>query len=160
VGTPAKFEIDIQPPTPFTWGWNQLGPIYQSEEWRNSIVAKAPFTPDGSGSEALLHYYTEKDYKGKQPAEVVPASMWIDPEQSQQFSLLKTNINNYVKQWTAEFIVGNKSVSKDWDAYVSGVQKLGLDEYLSITQSAMVSPFDTSSFKRDDAVIESLEALE
>jgi putative aldouronate transport system substrate-binding protein len=159
VGTPAKFEIDIQPPTPFTWGWNQLGPIYQAEEWRNSIVAKSPFTPDGSGSEALLHYYTEKDYKGKQPAEVVPASMWIDPAQSQKFSLLKTNINNYVKQWTAEFIVGNKSLSKDWDTYVSGVQKLGLDEYLSITQSAMVGPFDTSSFKRDDAVIKSLESL-
>lgn len=50
VGTPALFDIDFQPPTPFTRGWNQLGPIYQSEEWRNSIVAKSPFTPDGSGS--------------------------------------------------------------------------------------------------------------
>ncbi|MEK3834107.1 MULTISPECIES: hypothetical protein [unclassified Paenibacillus] len=160
VGTPALFDIDFQPPTPFTRGWNQLGPIYQSEEWRNSIVAKSPFTPDGSGSEALLHYYTEKDYKGKQPAQVVPASIWIDPAKSQQYSQLKTNITSYVNQWTAEFIVGNKSIDKDWDAYVEGVKKLGLADFLSITEEAIVSPFDTSSYQRDDAVVKNLESLQ
>lgn len=158
-GNRALFDINFQPPTPFTWGWNQLGPIYQSEEWRNSIVAKPPFSADGSGSEALLQYYTEKDYKGKQPKEVVPASIWIDPKDSQSYSLLKTNINNYVKQWTAEFIVGNKSISKDWKSYVDGVKKLGLDQYLSITQKAMVKPFDTSGFQRDETVIQNLESL-
>lgn len=110
--------------------------------------------------EALLHYYTEKDYKGKQPAQVVPASIWIDPAKSQQYSQLKTNITSYVNQWTAEFIVGNKSIDKDWDAYVEGVKKLGLADFLSITEEAIVSPFDTSSYQRDDAVVKNLESLQ
>jgi putative aldouronate transport system substrate-binding protein len=160
VGTPALFDINFQPPTPFTWGWNQLGPIFQSDEWRNGVVAKSPFSPDGTGSEALLHYYTEKDYKGKQPDQVVPASIWIDPGKSQEYSLLKTNITTFVNQWTAEFIVGNKSIDKDWNAYVEGVQKLGLADFLSITEEAMVIPFDTSSYQRDDAVVRNLESLQ
>ncbi|MNH36348.1 hypothetical protein D3C79_971280 [compost metagenome] len=85
--------------------------------------------------------------------------MWINPDDAQAYSLLKTNINNYVKQWTAEFIVGNKSIAKDWDAYVDGAIKLGLEQYLSITQAAMVQPFDTSSFQKDEAVIQNLESL-
>ena len=65
-----------------------------------------------------------------------------------------------MNQWTAEFIVGNKSIERDWDNYVEGVRKLGLDELLSITEEAMVSPFDTSSYQRDDAVVENLESLQ
>ncbi|WP_274652882.1 hypothetical protein [Paenibacillus humicola] len=159
MGTQALFNVNTQPPSPFTWGWDQLGPFYQSEEWRNGIVAKPPFAKDGSGSEALLQYYTQKDYAGNQPKEVVPASVWIKPADSQQYAQLQTNINDFVKQWTAGFIVGNKSLSKDWDDYVSGVKKLGLDQYLSITQSAMVKPFDTGSFQKDEADIKFLESL-
>ncbi|WP_090645444.1 extracellular solute-binding protein [Paenibacillus sp. UNC496MF] len=159
VGTQAAYNLTSQPPNPFTWGWDQLGPFNQSEEWRNGIVAKPPFATDGSGSEALLQYYTLRDYAGKQPKEVVPASIWIKPEDSQSYAQLKTSINNYVKQWTAEFIVGHKSLDKDWDGYVSGVKKLGLDQYLSITESAMVQPFDTSTFQKDEEVVKFLESI-
>jgi putative aldouronate transport system substrate-binding protein len=61
--------------------------------------------------------------------------------------MLQTNINNFVSQWTAQFVTGHKDITKDWATYVQGVQNLGLKQYLQMAQSAMGKPFDTSAFK-------------
>ncbi len=61
--------------------------------------------------------------------------------------MLQTNITNFVNQWTDQFIVGTKDLNKDWNAYVQGVNNLGLQQYLQMSQSAMGKPLDTSSFK-------------
>lgn len=158
-GTKASYTVNWNQPSPFTWGWNQLGPGEQSRTWRNSIAINPPFAKDGSGSQALLQYYTEKDYIGNQPKEVVPASLWIKPSEAQQYSQLQTNIQNYIKQWTSEFIVGNKSISKYWGTYVSGLKALGLNKYLSMTKSAMGKPFDTSGFKKDPSDVKTLKSM-
>lgn len=157
MGTQALFDVNWVQPSPFIWGWNQLGPMDQSETWRNGYVAPSPFKKDGTGSEALLQYYTEKDYVGNQPKYVVPSSLWVQPAEGQQYALLTTNIDNYVNQWTDEFITGSKSLSQDWNTYVSGVQALELNQYLSMTQSAMGKPFNTSGFKKDPADIHFLQ---
>lgn len=159
MSTQALFTVNWSQPNPFTWGWNQMGPFDQSEEWRNGIVASPPFEKDGSGSEAFLQYYTQKDYVGNQPNQVAPAQLWINPADAQKYAQLQTNINDYVKQWTAGFIVGNKSLDNDWDSYVSGVKKLGLDQYLSLSNASMASPFDASSYKKDETDIKYLESL-
>ncbi|MCJ8012214.1 extracellular solute-binding protein [Paenibacillus sp. KQZ6P-2] len=139
-------------------GWNQMGPIFQNTTWRNGFVeAKAPFSADGL--ESLLMLETMKNYAGHQPKQVYPGVIWIKPEEYQNFALLKTNIEQYVKQSMAQFINGAKSIEKDWQTYVDGLQKLGLTQYLEMAQKAMTAPFDTSAFQSDTKTVEFLSSL-
>jgi putative aldouronate transport system substrate-binding protein len=127
------------------WGWDQMGPIYQSEAWRDGGVALPEWSPNGLAT--MLSDMTVQFYAGHQPQEVFPAAIWIPPSQEQQYEMTRTNINNFVSQWTDQFIVGTKNLDKDWNTYVQGVQHLGLQQYLQMAQSAMGKPFDTSAFK-------------
>jgi putative aldouronate transport system substrate-binding protein len=139
-------------------GWDQMGPIFQSEKWRNGfVVARPPFSPNGLESFLLLE--TMKNYAGHQPKEVYPGAIWIKPEDAQQYALYKTNINNYVIQWIAQFVMGSKSIDQDWDNYVKGFTNLGLDQYLKLSEQAMQKPFDTSTYKSDPGIVEFLSSL-
>lgn len=53
-------------------------------------------------------------------------------------------IESYVSQNSLQFITGSKSLDKDWDAYVKGLDQLGLPRYLQIQQEA----YDKSSYKK------------
>jgi putative aldouronate transport system substrate-binding protein len=127
------------------WGWNQMGPMYQSQAWREGGVAEPEFSPNGS--QTLLQDMTAQYYAGHQPRYVYPAAAWVPASEVQQYQMLQTNINNFVSQWTAQFVTGHKDITKDWATYVQGVQNLGLKQYLQMAQSAMGKPFDTSAFK-------------
>lgn len=139
-------------------GWDQMGPIDQSEIWRNGGVAVPPYSPSGLTS-SLLQLETEKNYAGHQPPEVYPGNVWIPTAENQQYAMYQTNIDNFVNQWTSEFIVGSKSIDKDWNTYVQGVENLGLDQYIKMSQSAMGKPFDTSQYQPDPKDVKFLESL-
>lgn len=49
-------------------------------------------------------------------------------------SQLKTTINDYINESIVRFITGNKDIDKDWDTYVSQLDKIGLKRYLQILQ--------------------------
>lgn len=165
-GHPALFslvEMDWNSPTfRQNWGWYQMGPMYQDYNYRYGQNANPPYAPDGSGAESMLQLETELNYVGLQPKYVVPGALWVDPSQLQQFGLEQTNINNFVSQWTAEFITGTKSLSSDWNSYVQGIQNLGLTQYLQTAQKAMGTPMNTMTgtlFKKNEATIHYLESL-
>lgn len=138
-------------------GWNQMGPIFQSATWRNGQAATSADIPEGQ--ETMLHLETLKNYTGKQPAQVYPGAIWISEEENQKYSMIRTNINKYVNEWMAQFIVGSKSIDKSWEEYKNGLNKLGLDEYLKLSQQYMGKPFDTSAFAPDSQAVAALEAL-
>lgn len=46
-----------------------------------------------------------------------------------------TDIRNYVNEMRAQFITGKASFSQ-WDTYVSTINKMGLDEYMKVAQTA------------------------
>lgn len=48
---------------------------------------------------------------------------------------LELNITAYVSESMAQFIMGQKSVDKDWDSYVAELNRMGLQQYLQLTQS-------------------------
>lgn len=139
-------------------GWNQDFPMYQdSEERNNSDVASPPYT--ASGSQSLLRLITEEDYAGHQPKQVYPGQVWMPTSVAKQFALEQTNINDYVKTWTTNFILGRKSLKTDWGQYVKGLNGLGLDQYLKTAQTYMGSPFSTSSFVKHQHTIKYLLSL-
>ena len=81
-------------------------------------------------------------YDGKQPKEVYPyAAVWTDPAQADEAALLQLNITNYVDQNSLQFITGSKDIEKEWDAYVAGLDQLGLKRYLEILQQSYDATF-------------------
>jgi hypothetical protein len=47
---------------------------------------------------------------------------------------LKQNITDYINTNTLAFITGGQNLETDWDAYVQGLNDLGLARYLEINQ--------------------------
>ncbi|MGO4274200.1 ABC transporter substrate-binding protein, partial [Paenibacillus sp. TAF58] len=84
-------------------------------------------------------------YQGHEPKELFPMwAIWIDPALTDEASILQTNIKNYIEQSSLQFITGNKDLTKDWDAYVKGLENLKLGRYLEILQKA----YDTAAIKK------------
>jgi len=80
--------------------------------------------------------------EGKEPKEVFPHwALWVDPSLADETSMMQTNIKDYIDQNALQFITGAKSLDKDWDEYVKGLEGLNMNRYLEIMQSA----YDASS---------------
>jgi putative aldouronate transport system substrate-binding protein len=114
-------------------GWNQLGPMYQSETWRCGYQGEPIFSP--ISEESKYQIFTQEYYEGHQPRYVYPAAVWVPQSQLTSFATLQTNIQSYTAQWTYDFILGRKDITKDWNTYLSGLNNLGLANYLNILSS-------------------------
>lgn len=126
---------------PLNNAWGALGQYNLSPEFRGSQV-QATDIYSADAYERRLFEATKNNYDGRQPKEIFPFwSVWIDPSVAEQSAMLKTNINSYVDQNALQFITGNKSLDKDWDSYLKGLEALNLKSYMEIMQKA----YDTSS---------------
>lgn len=82
-------------------------------------------------------FLATKLYDGKESPDLFPFwSVWPDLETADEHALLKQNINDYINTNALAFITGSKSLDKDWDEYVKGLENLGLARYLEINQKA------------------------
>ena len=124
-------------------GWNQLGPMYQSETWRCGYQGTPIFSP--TSEESKYQFMTQQYYEGHQPKYVYPAAVWVPQSEVTSFATLQTNIQAYTAQWTYDFILGRKDISKDWNTYVSGLNNLGLANYLTIL-SSNARPLSTTAY--------------
>lgn len=122
-------------------GWAQWGPQDQSFQWRELNHQDPAYS--ANGGEALDQLVEAAEYAGLQPRWQY-GSPWVSVGDAQTYSTLQTNINNYVGQWTVNFIVGKKSLTSDWSAYLSGLKQLNLNQYVSMTTKSSVGPFDTN----------------
>jgi putative aldouronate transport system substrate-binding protein len=61
-------------------------------------------------------------------------------------ALLTTNINTYVEESIAKFIVGDLDPNRDadWNNFQSQLKNLGIDRYLQIIQNT----YNTSAFAK------------
>ncbi|MCL2832288.1 MAG: extracellular solute-binding protein [Treponema sp.] len=57
------------------------------------------------------------------------------PQESDQIMDLRNTINGYVNENLAAFVMGQKSIERDWDSYVAELNRIGLSRYLDLTQS-------------------------
>lgn len=118
---------------PHNTAWTGMGHFYMPKSYRDSWVQEENiYAPNGY--ERRLYEATLL-YDGKQPKEVFPAwALWIDPAETDEQSLLQVNIKNYVDQAALQFITDSKDINKDWDAYVKGLDDLGIKRFLEIMQ--------------------------
>jgi putative aldouronate transport system substrate-binding protein len=139
LGTQAKFKVKE---TSYGVGqvqndhWNQMGPQLRSADFRNKAytVSHDEYTMDGL--EFRLYNATKNLYEGHQPKEEFPADLFLTADQASQVKQLKPIITDYIKQSMLQFIMGAKSLDKDWDAYVKGLKDSGIDKFIAIYQDA------------------------
>lgn len=138
LGNPAKYKKKVftngQKP-PANKAWDQLGPFYQPAAYRLSWAAGEDMYT-ALGNELRLYKETKEKYDGKQPKEQIPRGMYMDAQNIQEYSQLAVQINSNIQENMVRFITGNKDLDKDWDAYVKGLNDIGLDKYMKIVQVA------------------------
>lgn len=72
---------------------------------------------------------------GQYPDEIVTRLTYTD-EEMDQINELSTIITEYANEARVLFATGAKSLDTDWDSYVEELNKMGLDRWLEIAQTA------------------------
>lgn len=116
-----------------TWFIQNLGAT-----WENGQVADPTFSDEGVRSANALATITSE--VGHQPKYQYPQAVWTS---SQTYATEQTNLDNYVQQWTDEFVTGQRSLPGDWSSYLAGLRRLGLENYVKTSQGLMHAPLDT-----------------
>ena len=116
----------------------EWGPI-QNSHWQDrapafrSYISGAGKTSADVGNNSLSIYRMEQE---KLQSKQHVAKIVYTPEETAQISDIKLTINTYVDESMVRFITGDLSVEKDWDKYISELNKMGLEEYISVSQTA------------------------
>lgn len=62
-------------------------------------------------------------------------NLTLSEDDQDTYSDCWTDIDNYISQMTAKFITGEEDLEAGWAAYLSNLEKMGLDEVLEIYQN-------------------------
>jgi putative aldouronate transport system substrate-binding protein len=69
-----------------------------------------------------------------EPAIVPP--VWFNADEGRRVTDLQTPINEYINQKQAEWISGQANVDAEWDAFVAQLNRMGLQELITIRRNA------------------------
>jgi putative aldouronate transport system substrate-binding protein len=127
------------------WGLN-LPSFRRANFWAGWQQSSDPLAPDGTGVEAYLYQITERNYQPYGNASYAIPPLWYSPENSSEMALLTTNINTYVEESIAKFVVGDLDPNRDadWNNFQTQLRNLNIDRYLQIIQST----YDASAFAK------------
>lgn len=142
--------------------WTEFGPYDESQTWRTRQSDTAPYSSNASTSADTLAQLQEQiSMAGRAPKSVYPAAVWVPASALESYATESTNIDQYVTQWTAEFITGEKSLTADWSAYLRGLSSLDLRQYVRTSQRYMGRPTTTqvSVYERNPAQIRYLVSM-
>jgi putative aldouronate transport system substrate-binding protein len=66
----------------------------------------------------------------------VPEILYFTPQENQDYLRLREQINTYTRENLVAFITGNRNLDRDWAAYINEFQRLELNRYLQMVQTA------------------------
>ncbi|HLI14652.1 MAG TPA: hypothetical protein VKV23_01185 [Acidimicrobiales bacterium] len=122
-------------------GWQQFGIYDNSALYRNLQAAASPYSKNGLNT--LLDLEVDLAMLGHQPPQEFPGSnIWVPLSEESTFNTEQANIDAYVSEWLGYFITGSKSLPRDWNSYLAGLNALGLKQYMQIATKAMGAPID------------------
>lgn len=117
----------IDPAQPNNIGLNTIGFPVAWLEWNLTEVPGADYN-------AKMNKWTKDLYAGHEVKERFPENPFYPLEYTEEVAQLATSINNYIKETDAKFVIGKMDIEKDWDSYVSTLDKLGMKRYLELQQ--------------------------
>ena len=120
--------------------------ILDSPEGSGTEIGKYTIWPGGGAPqwvnddncEAIASEATLKAQEALDPClpEQIYAAPLLEQEVSDRLSVLWTDLESYMKETTAKLIRGELNFESDWDTYVETMNKIGLEEWVSIYQAA------------------------
>lgn len=125
MGTKPSAKMLVTYTEPQNIFYKGLGPRYFTTEHRNSEVYEA-------GTLGTAMYEASLLYEPYFPEESMPQIIWPDASQTEQLANYETLITDYVKESTAAFIIGERSIEEDWDSYVNELETMGLEQYIKL----------------------------
>lgn len=85
--------------------------------------------------ESRLQMETDKLTKYFYPKEL-PTSIFMSQDETEQFNEMNTNITNHLLKSLAQFVVGDRNIDADWDAYVNEMKNFKVDSFVQLYQKA------------------------
>ncbi|MGI6172966.1 MAG: extracellular solute-binding protein [Christensenellales bacterium] len=94
--------------------------------------------------------YLPENYEQRISLDTVPLEAFIDPNRlpatlfvaeadADEFTEIRTNLNDYITKATVQFIIGERDIDADWDAYLNDLARYGIDRYVEIYSAAYQS---------------------
>jgi putative aldouronate transport system substrate-binding protein len=148
-GSPAVFKtLTMSPTDPYynNYRWGNQFPNFNSFQFRNEEQSAADMlAPDGSGAERYLFVKSRDNYFPyvPDPKNLIPPLYYSDANAS-EIARLQTDINTYVDECIAKFVVGDMNINTEWTRFQNELNNLGIERYLNIIQST----YDTSAFAK------------
>jgi putative aldouronate transport system substrate-binding protein len=109
--------------------WVHSVPFFNSAEKRNSQVAGP------NDQETILYRETTRNYVPFASDRTVPP-LFFTEAQALEMAQIEVNVKNHVDNSAARFIVGDLSLDRDWNTYVSDLERMGAKRYTEIHQQA------------------------
>ena len=112
--------------------WMQKGPYIREYGIANGR-AKDPATVsifDTHTSEGDNLYQIE----AYRPDEYIPKLIY-SADEIDVVADIQTTLNDFVREWTANFMAGNMDIDENWEAFQEELKNIGVDEYLEIVQT-------------------------
>jgi putative aldouronate transport system substrate-binding protein len=148
-GLKATYNLISMPRTDPYYGnasWGAVFPNFRTEAFRLAQqVPEDMRDPEGTGSERLLYVKSRENYAPyAQTINKLVPPLYYSTDDISEMAMLTTNINTYVEESIAKFIVGDLNVETGWTAFQNNLKNLGIDKYLSIIQKT----YNASSFAK------------
>lgn len=146
-------------PAGYLWDWvdeeggareyNEDLEASDREEYRGQITPDYGVTTPGNSDYELeliggdgktdfeLFIESETEEKINQHGEVAFPLVYLTDEEQDIVSGIEVDLQTYIRNSEAQFITGQLPVNdENWDNYVSTIEKMGAEEYVSVYQSA------------------------
>ncbi|MEE1012963.1 MAG: extracellular solute-binding protein [Clostridia bacterium] len=112
--------------------WRDLMPAYRDAY--SSLSMQGLAIPDNPYDYSVYTASAVPLYMGKQPPEVIRKLVYNEEEQRKIFNS-RTSLESFRSENVIRFITGDKPFS-EWDSYVEELNKLGLQEFIEVSQAA------------------------
>ena len=109
--------------------WNSKGANYRSYEMTGGQAATGDNIQETKIAESTKLYLPLADMTDVK-------KFVYDIEDLEDANEINTNIEAYVKEMTNSFVVGTKDIDKEWNSYISEIEKMGLDQLIKYTEKA------------------------
>jgi putative aldouronate transport system substrate-binding protein len=157
-GTPALIKVlsptwaadDPENPSnkwPGGTSWEQVMPMYRPAATWGKQQAQDIADPQGRGLEAFLYQRTATNYQPYGlPEEAILPPLWYSADDMSDLAMLRTNINTFVDENIAKFVIGSSNINSDaeWNNFQTQLKNIGIDRYLQIIQRT----YNSSAFAK------------
>ena len=136
-GEPALYETLVPPSIePQNYNW-QNGSFYPSE-FRLGMVTDQSIDPYSEyGLEKLLFQTTKNLYEPYINFDVrIAPTLKLTTDEAENVSTIKVELQNYIESSKTNFIMGRNSLDTEWEQYLAGLNRIGLNDYIEIMQKA------------------------